>query len=221
MTENDGTFKRFKKNAQENNRGDSPRLFEKEKVFSAGRAFFAVFVLLLALTVLLLLLPNRPVVTMNPAVPREREEPRARDVEAETETEAEDYFIKGMSEYNSGDLKGAVKNLKKSLELNASNKKASLYLEEVLSLKPGKRVLNVGQVPAGPPVKESGIEKTHSWQQTCDMYYRKGRVFYENGDFVNARYYWEKVIKIIDDPADQLYKQAEAKLEALKKTDKK
>jgi hypothetical protein len=46
-------------------------------------------------------------------------------------------------------------------------------------------------------------------------------VFYDNNDIEKALYYWGKVIKIIDDPEDSLYKQTIDKINKIDKGSKK
>ena len=55
-------------------------------------------------------------------------------------------------------------------------------------------------------------EKKH---ETAEMYYRKGRVFLAANDSKKALYYWKKVLKIIDDPEDELYRQTREKINTL------
>ena len=227
MSENGG-FRRFKKNPAGG--GQGPDICENQgagiNVFALKASVLALLAAVLFFCLVLFLVRGGPVAShvenagngeeTNGGLPGRRPADKP-----------EDYFIEGMNYYNNGDLKKAKKMLRLSVEACPANRAAAEYLAEALCAGEGQHVMTVTGGQSGNEVvaveKEEALEKNKGGEQdgefrkTCELYYRKGRMCYENGDSSGAGYYWEKVKRMIADPGDPLYLEAEKKITLLKK----
>lgn len=136
--------------------------------------------------------------------------------EAGVDDTAESHYIRGMSEYNRGNFRAAGTCWNEALKINPGHEGAGAKLEmlEDGRLESNKRRIVSAKTKKKTSTKEVSADKTKK-HETAEMYYRKGRVFHAANDVKKAVYYWKKVLKIIDDPEDELYRQALEKINAL------
>ncbi len=129
---------------------------------------------------------------------------------------AESHYIRGMSEYNRGNFKAAGTCWSEALKIKPGHERAGAKLKmlEDGMLESNKRRIVSSKTKKKTSAKEVSADKIKK-HETAELYYRKGRVFHAANDVKKAVYYWKKVLKIIDDPEDELYRQA---LEKVNKT---
>ncbi len=130
---------------------------------------------------------------------------------------SEKCYIMGMAEYNRGSFENAAFYWKEALKVNPGHENAKIKLNalEEEKKKSAARRRN-SRKSTDKEVKredtDAGRQRKH---ETAEMYYRKGRVFLAANDSKKALYYWKKTLKIIDDPNDELYRQAMEKVNSL------
>ena len=137
---------------------------------------------------------------------------------------AETLYIQGMGKYNKGYFKEAAGYWLKALQFNPDYTEVKEHIS-LLSrkLEKNKNIKN----GSDEIIEKKYIEKNErntpdkKRHKTAELNYRKGRVFYDNNEIEKALYYWGKVIKIIDDPEDSLYKQTIDKINKIDKGSKK
>jgi len=132
---------------------------------------------------------------------------------------AEQYFIKGMAEYNRGNFENAVLYLDKTLKVKPGYRNAAEYVRmarENLDMISAARVVGQGKEREEKP--GTGQRITEEVRKLAETYYRKGRIEYANRNFREALKNWKEVLKIINEPEDELYKDT---LEKIRGTEEK